>query len=78
MYELLNEFNLMMNDKFKSIQCYIRPNDHFIPMILNDISDESEYSIDNRQYYSQTYNITVKAYIITEDDMKEIKRLMLT
>ena len=67
-YELLNEFNLMMNDKFKSIQCYIRPNGHFIPMILNDISDESEYSIDNRQYYSQTYNITVKAYIITEDD----------
>jgi hypothetical protein len=67
-YELLNEFNLMMNDKFKAIQCYIRPNDHFIPMILNDISDESEYSIDNRQYYSQTYNITVKGYIITEDD----------
>lgn len=67
-YSLLNEFNLMMNDKFKAIQCYIRPNDHFIPMILNDISDESEYSIDNRQYYSQTYNITVKAYIITEDD----------
>lgn len=67
-YELLNEFNLMINDKFKSIQCYIRPNDHFIPMILNDISDESEYSIDNRQYYSQTYNITVKGYIITEDD----------
>lgn len=67
-YELLNEFNLMMNDKFKALQCYIRPNDHFIPMILNDISDESEYSIDNRQYYSQTYNITVKAYIITEDD----------
>lgn len=67
-YELLNEFNLIMNDKFKAIQCYIRPNDHFIPMILNDISDESEYSIDNRQYYSQTYNITVKAYIITEDD----------
>ena len=67
-YELLNHFNLLMNDKFKSIQCYIRPNDHFIPMILNDISDESEYSIDNRQYYSQTYNITVKGYIITEDD----------
>ena len=76
-YELLNEFNLMMNDKFKSIQCYIRPNGHFIPMILNDISDESEYSIDNRQYYSQTYNITVKAYIITEDDyiIEEIKSI---
>lgn len=67
-YELLNEFNLMVNDKFKSINCYIRPNGHFIPMKLSDISDESEYSIDNRQYYSQSYYITVMAYIITEDD----------
>ena len=67
-YELLNEFNLLINDKFKSINCYIQPNGHFIPMKLNDISDESEYSIDNRQFYSQSYNITVMGYIITEDD----------
>ena len=67
-YELLNEFNMIMNDQFKAINCYIRPNGHFIPMKLNDISDESEYSIDNRQFYSQSYNITVMAYIITEDD----------
>lgn len=67
-YELLNSFNLLINDKFKSINCYIRPNGHFIPMKLNDISDESEYSIDNRQFYSQSYNITVMGYIIEEDD----------
>ena len=67
-YELLNEFNLLLNDKFKSINCYIRPNGHFIPMKLNDISDESEYSIDNRQFYSQSFNITVMGYIIKEDD----------
>lgn len=68
-YEFLNEFNQMMNDKFKAIDCYIRPNGHFIPMKLNDISDKSEYSIDNRQFYSQSYNITVMAYIITEDSL---------
>lgn len=68
-YEFLNEFNQMMNDKFKAINCYIRPNGHFLPMKLNDISDKSEYSIDNRQFYSQSYNITVMAYIITEDSM---------
>lgn len=67
-YELLNEFNKVVNDKFKSINAYIQPNGHFIPMKLNDISDESEYSLDNRQYYSQSYNITVMGYIITEDD----------
>jgi len=68
-YEFLNDFNQMMNDKFKAIDCYIRPNGHFIPMKLNDISDKSEYSIDNRQFYSQSYNITVMAYIITEDSL---------
>lgn len=73
-YELLNEFNLIVNDKFKSITCYIQPNGHYIPMKLNDISDESEYSIDNRQYYSQSYNITVMAYIIKEDDYIVVER----
>lgn len=68
-YEVLNRFNEIMNDKFKAIECYIRPNGYFIPMKMTDISDESEYSIDNRQYYAQSYSITVMAYIITEDDL---------
>ena len=67
-YELLNEFNMMLNNEFKAITAYIQPNGHFIPMKLNDISDESEYSIDNRQFYSQSFNITVMGYIIKEDD----------
>ena len=49
-YELLNDFNRLMNDKFKSINCYIRPKGHYMPMKLTDISDDSSYSIDNRQY----------------------------
>lgn len=65
-YELINEFNLLVNEKFKAIDCYIRPKGHFMSMVLNDISDESEYNIDDRQFYSQTYNITVRAYIIEE------------
>lgn len=66
-YELLNEFNQKINEKFKAINCYIRPNGHFLPMVLEDISDESEYNIDNRTYYSQNYKILVKAYIISKD-----------
>lgn len=77
-YEMLNEFNQLVNDKFKAIDCYIRPNGHFIPMKLNDISDESEYSIDDRQYYSQSYNILVMAYIIPEDSMVVVERPRLT
>lgn len=66
-YSVLNDFNMMMNDRFKAINCYIRPKGHFMPMEMTDVSDESNYSIDNRQYYSQSYTITVRAYIIPED-----------
>lgn len=66
-YELLNNFNQIVNEKFKAINCYIRPNGHFVPMKLTDVSDESEYNINNRTYYSQNYSITVMAYIIPKD-----------
>lgn len=69
-FQKLNEFNLMINDKFKSRQCYIQPNGHFMPMILDGISDESQNNIDDRQFYSQSYKIKVMAYTIKESDYK--------
>ena len=69
-FELLNRFNQVVNDRFKSRQCYIRPNGHFIPMVLDDISDESEYSIEDRKFFSQSYMIKVMAYIIRKEDLK--------
>lgn len=67
-YELLNQFNTLVNSKFQAITAYIRPKGHFMSMNLTDISDESVYSIDNRQFYSQSFNITVRGYIIPEDN----------
>lgn len=69
-YELINEMNELVNSKFKSINCYIAPNNHYMPMTLESISDESEYSIDDIKYYSQTFEIKIKAYIIREEDFK--------
>jgi hypothetical protein len=37
-------------------------------MTLEDVSDESEYQIDDRKYYSQTYKIKVRGYIIRKED----------
>ena len=76
-YELLNDFNQLVNDRFKAIDVYIRPNGHYVSMKLDDISDDSEYSLDDRQYYSQSYTITVRAYIIPEDSfiVHEVPRL---
>lgn len=69
-FQLINQFNTMVNQKFASRQCYLKPQNHHMPMVLENISDESQYEIDNRQFYSQSYSIKVMAYIITEDDYK--------
>lgn len=69
-FQTINEFNNKVNDKFKARQCYLNVNGHYIPMILDSITDDSEYSINDRQFFSQTYIIKVMAYIINEDDFK--------
>jgi hypothetical protein len=68
--ELINAFNEKVNDLFKAINTYMLVNGHYIGMKLENISDESQYNIDDRQYYSQNYEIKVLAYIIREDSFK--------
>lgn len=76
-YELLNEFNMMVHDAFSCLHAYIFPNEHPMPMKLKNISDESEYTVDDRQYFAQTYTITLMAYIITEKDFEiEVKPIV--
>ena len=67
-YKMLNVMNSGMHKEFKSLEKYIFPNGFAIPMELDSVSDESEYTIDDRKYYCQTYEIKVLAYIITNDD----------
>ena len=78
-YRLINEFNRIIQDKFKSITSYIRVNGHYVSMNLENISDESNYNIDDKQFYSQSCNILIKSYIITEDDfiVKEVPSFKL-
>lgn len=68
--ELLNRMNESMLYEFNAKQCYICPNGHYVPLTIEDISDDSEYSIDDRKYYSQTFKIKCKAYVIREEDYK--------
>lgn len=67
-YKMLNKMNTDVHNEFKSLEKYIFPNGFAIPMELNSVSDESEYTIDDRKYYCQTFQIKVLAYIITEND----------
>ena len=68
--EIINEMNELMHYEFNAIDCYISPNGHPMSMTLEDISDESEYTIDDRKYYSQSYKIKVRGYIIRKEDYK--------
>lgn len=73
-FELINNFTQIVNKLFCSRQCYIRPNGHYIPMVLENISDESEYNLESRKFYSISCDIKVMAYIIHQEDFqKEIK-----
>jgi hypothetical protein len=72
--DILNEMNEIMLYEFSAINCYISPNNHPMSMTLEEISDDSEYSIDDRKYYSQTYKIKVRGYIIRKEDY-QVERL---
>ena len=69
-FEMINQFNAMLNDKFKARQYYISPNEHNIPMVVEDIGDETTYAINERKIFVQTFTIKVMAYIIKKDDFK--------
>lgn len=73
-FEYINTFNEIVNDLFKSIQYYIRPNGYWIPLTLEEITDNSEYSIQDRKFYNQTVTISAKAYIIRKNDFKVEKK----
>lgn len=67
-YVTLNEFNETIHKLFNAKQEYIAPNGHFMSITLENISDESEYNIEDRQFFSQNFTAKVKGYIIKEDD----------
>lgn len=69
----LNKFNQKINKLFAPRQCYIRPNGHYIPMVIQEVSDETSYSISERKFYVQTVGIKVMAYIIEPEDF-EVKK----
>ena len=74
LFENINAFNQKINDLFKARQCYIRPNGHFLPVTLEGINDNTEYTISERKFYNQTVTVKVMAYIISEDDFKIEKK----
>ena len=68
--ETINDFNKLVNSRFKARQDYICPNGYYMPMTLENISDKSSYQIDDRQFYSQSFEIKVMGYVLSKEDFK--------
>lgn len=66
--ENLNEFNQELMTLFSSRQCYIRPNGHWMPLILDSVSDSTTYTTTDMKVYVQVATIKCMAYIIKESD----------
>ena len=64
----LNQFNKIVMQKFTSRQAYTFIKGHYIPIILNDVSDESEMSVDKRKYYIQNYTFLMMGFLMDEEE----------
>ena len=69
----LNKFNTKVIKAFNSIQYYVRVKGHPMPLILNNIGDESNIDdFENRRFYVQPFEIVLEGFILDEDDFEVI------
>ena len=69
----LNKFNQKVLQKFSSRQAYTTVKGHYIPIILDTVTDSTPLdTIDGRRYYIQNYKFTMLGFLIDSDDF-EIK-----
>jgi hypothetical protein len=66
----LNSFNKTVLQKFSSRQAYTFIKGHYVPIIMDNISDESVMDIDKRKFYIQSYNFTMMGFLIDEEEFE--------
>jgi len=66
----LNKFNQIVLEKFSSRQSYQTIKGHYIPIINDDISDESILDLEKRKVYIQKYTFTMMGFLIDEDEFE--------
>lgn len=69
----LNKFNSIVHKTFQSRQAYIYAKGHPMPVLLENISDESNINdFENRRFYIQSFEMKLMGYILDEDDFEVI------
>jgi hypothetical protein len=66
----LNKFNQIVIDKFASRQAYRQIKGHYIPIQLDDVSDESIMDVEKRRYYIQSYSFTLQGFLLDEEQFQ--------
>ena len=66
----LNQFNKIILQKFSSRQAYTFVKGSYIPIVLQNISDDSVSDVDKRKYYVQTYEFLMMGFLIDEDEFE--------
>ena len=66
----LNYFNKTVVETFASRQAYTKIKGHYIPITLDDISDESVMDLEKRKFYIQNYSFTLQGFLIDENEFE--------
>ncbi len=66
----LNQLNKVILQKFSSRQAYRFIKGQYVPIILDNISDESQMNLDARKYFVQNYDFTMLGYLIDEEEFE--------
>jgi len=66
----LNQLNKVIMQKFASRQAYNFIKGQYVPIVMNNVSDESQMSLDSRKYYVQSYDFTMLGYLIDEEEFQ--------
>jgi hypothetical protein len=66
----LNQLNKVVMQTFSSRQAYTFIKGQYVPIVLDNVSDESQMTIDARKYYIQNYDFTMLGYLIDEDEFE--------
>jgi hypothetical protein len=66
----LNQLNKVVMQTFSSRQAYTFIKGQYVPIIMNNVSDESQMSLESRKYYVQSYDFTMLGYLIDEEEFE--------
>ena len=67
----LNRFNSIVLKHFQSRQAYTIVNGHYIPIVLEDTSDESEIKdLESKRFYVQLYSFMLQGFILDPEDFE--------